>query len=169
MVRMERIEKILSDPIYQEYCAQNTKWEQTRVFCKHDMEHFWQTARVAYILYLESKDDDLSLPHLDNIKELLYAAALLHDIGRFKEYEYPTLDHAAESAVLARPLLLAAGFPAGEINLILEAIKNHREQGHAGLSRLLYQADKESRPCSTCPVLDRCKKFDREKRPEVRY
>ncbi len=91
MVEMERIEKILSDPQYRFYCEKNQKWEQSRVFCKHDMEHFWQTARVAYILYLESKDEDDKLSG-GKVKEMLYAAALLHDIGRFKEYEDETLD-----------------------------------------------------------------------------
>ncbi len=168
MVEMERIEKILSDPQYRFYCEKNQKWEQSRVFCKHDMEHFWQTARVAYILYLESKDEDDKLPG-GKVKEMLYAAALLHDIGRFKEYEDKTLDHASESAILARPLLDSAGFCSEEIAQILEAIKNHREPGHPGLSRLIYQADKESRPCCTCPALDDCKKFSATKRPQVRY
>lgn len=164
---MKRIEKIVSDPRYQTYCRANQECEQDRIFCKHDMEHFWQVARVAYILYLENREDP-ALPRGD-IKEMLYAAALLHDIGRFREYEDISLDHAHESAVLARPLLESAGFRCEEIEEILRAVENHRRPGPPGLSRLLYDADKLSRPCYTCDALAQCKKYNKEKTPQVRY
>ena len=41
---------------------------------------FWNVARLMYIYALEE--------HLELPKELIYAAALLHDIGRAQQYQY---------------------------------------------------------------------------------
>ena len=49
--------------------------ERDRKFCLHGIEHSLDTARIGYISILEN-----GLP-ID--KELFYAAALLHDTGRY--------------------------------------------------------------------------------------
>jgi uncharacterized protein len=129
----------------------------------------WETARAAYILYLSGGVPCPELEALpeEAVQEMIYAAAFLHDIGRFKEYENETLDHGKEGAVLARPLLAEAGFSDAESKLILKAIAHHRKKGDAGFDLLLYRADKESRPCYGCPVLAECKKFSPEKSPVI--
>jgi hypothetical protein len=52
--------------------------EADRAFCKHGLNHLLDTARIAYILVLENG--------LNISKGMVYATALLHDIGRYDEY-----------------------------------------------------------------------------------
>lgn len=166
---MHRVEILLRSPLYQDYVEQIRLREENRRFCRHERNHFWETARTAYILYLSG---EVSCPELEAfspqaVKEMIYAAAFLHDIGRFLEYDDPTKDHAAESAVLARPLLVEAGFSDVEAPLILSAIAHHRRKDGNGFDLLLYRADKESRPCYDCPALGECKKFSAENPPKI--
>ncbi len=49
--------------------------EEGRRFCHHDMGHFLDVARLAMIFNLQQG--------LSVSKEMIYAAALLHDIGRW--------------------------------------------------------------------------------------
>ena len=72
---MERIHKIQNHPVYKEEYRLLTEAEKERFFCRHTMEHFLDVARLMYIKNLEEQAG------LD--KELIYAAALLHDIGRY--------------------------------------------------------------------------------------
>ncbi len=58
-------------------------------------------ARIAYIL---SVDGAYAIS-----KEIIYAAALLHDIGKWKQYEDGT-PHEKASADLAEQILEASGF-----------------------------------------------------------
>lgn len=167
--KMRRVGVLLDSQIYKGYLDQIDRFEKARRFCRHDRNHLWETARTAYILYLTG---EVPCPELeafaeDAVQEVIYAAAFLHDIGRFKEYENEALDHGEEGAVLARPLLAEAGFSDAESRLILKAIAHHRKKGEAGFDLLLYRADKESRPCYDCPVLAECKKFSPEKPPVI--
>lgn len=168
---MQRVEIILRSSIYQDYVEQIRRREETRRFCRHERNHFWETARTAYILYLSG---EVACPELEPfapeaVKEMIYAAAFLHDIGRFLEYDDPSKDHAEESAVLARPLLVEAGFSNAEIPLILKAIAHHRLKHGEGFDLLMYRADKESRPCYDCPALGACKKFSAEHPPKITF
>ena len=76
---MEKVQKLYRHPLYQECLEKNKKAEETRIFCKHGMEHFMDVARIAYIL---SVDRAYAIS-----KEIIYVAALLHDIGKWKQYE----------------------------------------------------------------------------------
>ena len=168
---MKRVELILSSTVYKDYIEQIRVREETRRFCRHERNHFWETARTAYILYLSG---EVACPEFegfssDAVKEMIYAAAFLHDIGRFLEYDDPSKDHAAESAVLARPLLIEAGFSVDEIPLVLQAIAHHRRKDGEGFDLLMYRADKESRPCYDCPALGDCKKFSAEHPPKITF
>ena len=97
-----------------------------------------------------------------NLKEdEIYLAGLiglLHDIGRFVQYEDGT-DHAEASADLAMDLLEDAGFTGKEIRIISDAIRYHRDKRvkeDKGLPGILYRADKSSRRCYLCPMEARC-------------
>lgn len=166
---MKRVETILRSSVYQDYIEKIRCWEENRRFCRHDPKHFWEVARTAYILYLSGEVDCPELKHFSSaaVKEMIYAAAFLHDIGRFLEYENRERDHAEESAVLARPLLVEAGFSVEEIEPVLSAIAHHRRKDGSGFDLLLYRADKESRPCYNCPALAECKKFSPERPPVI--
>lgn len=148
---MERINCILNDPSYLDYVRKIEKAEETRIFCRHDMAHFLDVCRIGWILNLERK------ANID--KELIYAVGLLHDTGRWLEYETGQ-DHAQASVELSGPILRTCGFSGEETELILSAIGAHRKKGQdTELSRILYEADKKSRMCLTCDAKGECKHF----------
>ncbi|MGN0613933.1 MAG: HD domain-containing protein, partial [Porcipelethomonas sp.] len=89
---MERINKICSHALWRSYVNRITELEKDRIFCGHDTSHFLDVARLAYI---EDLERGLKIP-----KELIYAAALLHDIGRYLEY-LEGIPHDKASAMLA--------------------------------------------------------------------
>ncbi|MFQ9392946.1 MAG: HD domain-containing protein [Lachnospiraceae bacterium] len=69
----------LKDPLYRTCLSKIALFERDRIFCGHDMAHFLDVARLAYIFNLEE--------NLGIEKEEIYTAALLHDVGRFVQYE----------------------------------------------------------------------------------
>ena len=73
-VIMKRIDQILSHPVFREQFALLQEAEKDRIFCRHTMEHFLDVARLMYIYNLEDQ--------AGFSKEMLYAAGLLHDIGK---------------------------------------------------------------------------------------
>lgn len=151
-----RIKAILNNTQYQEYIRKNQDREQQRKYCKHGWEHSFDVARVAYILALEAGRDQIAVLN----KELVYAAALLHDIGRWKQYDNG-VDHARVGAELAGKILREAGFNEEEIHTVREAIRCHRrpEQAACILGTILYRADKTVRLCRQCTARDDCNKF----------
>lgn len=147
---MERIDTIIQNNTYKLYRERINGWEKERIYCHHDMNHFLDVARLAWILNLEE--------HLEVKKEYIYAAALLHDIGRFKQYEDGT-DHALYGAGLAEDILEKCGYFKEEISMICEAIAKHRTKEAAdgkNLNGLLYRADKLSRACFCCQAEQYC-------------
>ncbi|MDH7576682.1 MAG: HD domain-containing protein [Bacillota bacterium] len=162
---MERIDAIVRDPLFQECLEKNQKAERDREFCKHDLQHFVDVARISYILMLESGDlshfireNQLSGPRA--AKEVIYAAGILHDIGRWREYETGE-DHAPLGAELAEQILPRAGFTPPESRVITRAIYEHREQRTqmTRLGEILHRADNLSRACHECSAQDKCYKF----------
>ncbi|MFY9141149.1 MAG: HD domain-containing protein [Thermacetogeniaceae bacterium] len=161
---MERIDAIVRDHLFRECLDKNRATEENREFCKHDMQHFVDVARITYILLLESdalvsfcQDNNLDL---QAAKEVVYAAGILHDIGRWHQYETGE-DHSIIGAELAGEILERAGFSPQEIRIITRAIREHREQrlGMSLLGELLYRADNLSRACHQCSAKDKCYKF----------
>jgi len=148
---MERANAILTHPLFIEKLKLVNKLEEGRVFCGHGMEHLLDVARIAHILNLEA--GTAAFP-----RELIYAAALLHDIGRARQYEDGT-PHEAESARLAAVILTGCGFDVAESELILDAILAHRTKfsgGRTDFAWLLYRADKLSRRCFECAAMSGC-------------
>lgn len=147
---MERVNRILSSSRYREYLDKNNRAEADRRFCHHNVGHFLDVARIALILN-EAQGYGQS-------QEIIYAAALLHDIGRWMQYEDGT-PHEKASAVLAPEILSDSGFTKEESNIILRAIEEHRNvlvREEKSLSGLLYRADKYSRPCFACEMEKEC-------------
>lgn len=151
MSKMERVNRILQDEDFNRYLSLNIESEKDRIFCGHNLQHFLDVARVAYIINLE---ENLAIE-----KDIIYGAALLHDIGRWKQYEDKT-DHSIVGAELAPSILLRAGYKEEEIDMIISAIRHHRRgTGVEDLDRIIYEADKKSRPCTHCPARKICKRF----------
>lgn len=147
---MERVQKICMHPVWQESVRGIAQQERDRIFCGHDVGHFLDVARLAYIEVLERK--------LEISKELVYAAALVHDIGRYRQYLDGT-PHEKAGAQMASEILPACGFTAEETASVADVIGHHRssETGEdAGLPGILYRADKASRMCQFCGVQAQC-------------
>lgn len=67
--------------------------------------------------------------------ELLYIAALLHDIGMYKAYaRRKEQDHARRSSAVAEQLLRDANFPARDTETVLDAIKHHPPGAPVGVT-----------------------------------
>lgn len=144
---MNNIEKILNNPKYKELLNKIEKLEEDRIFCKHNLEHFLDVARISYIYTLENK--------LDYSKDIIYTIALLHDIGRVLEYE-KNIDHHKASVIIANELLKETDFKEDEKKLIIKAIENHRKESSDELSKIIYNADKLSRNCFNCKAKKEC-------------
>ncbi len=156
---MDRVNRLINDSRYQHYLHLNEEAEQGRIYCSHQFEHLLATARLSWIFILES-----GVPYIS--REIAYAAALLHDIGRWQECAGKG-DHAILSSTLAEPLLRSAGFSRDEIGLITRAISRHRhdpagQEVYTPLDQALYRADKHSRICFTCEAHHSCHTLDRQ-------
>ena len=94
-------------------------------------------------------------------KEVIYAAAVLHDIGKYAQYEDGT-PHEQSGEKIASEILDSlpddAAFFEEEKRMILTAIRGHRKlrADAEPLERLLYTSDKASRMCFACPAEDEC-------------
>ena len=147
---MKRNNKICSHPVWKKYMLELEELEKSRIFCKHGIEHLLDVARIAYIKNLENSY---------NIeKELIYAAALLHDLGRSLQYTQG-IPHEKAVIPLAKEILEDCKFAPEEQEEILAAIACHRakeNQENRGLSELLYWADKQSRMCGFCKASAVC-------------
>jgi putative nucleotidyltransferase with HDIG domain len=158
---MKRINQILTNEDYLKYLKKNKEAEGDRIYCHHDIEHFLDVSRIAYIISLEEK--------LNANKEILYAMGLLHDIGRWMEYE-SGIDHAIASKNLAEEILQNCDFSESEIQEIISAIESHRSiKSSSVLGDLLYRADKLSRNCLHCSAITTCKKFQKGEVPVILY
>ncbi|HZY65088.1 MAG TPA: HD domain-containing protein [Rubrobacteraceae bacterium] len=75
------------------------------------------------------------LERLSHNPDLLYIAALLHDIGLYKAYSLRKgSDHARRSSAVAEQLLRDGNFPVRDTRIILDAIENHPPGAFTGVS-----------------------------------
>lgn len=154
---MKRVNSILNHDLFNKCLAEITRWELERQFCHHDLPHFLDVARIGMIL---SEKEALPLP-----QEWIYAAALLHDIGRHRQYE-SSMPHEQASAGIAAMILPDCGFDDKETDVIIYAISHHRDKAmvhEKNLSGILYRADKMSRACYACGVVTQCNAKRQEK------
>ena len=118
-------------------------------------------ARLAYIRALE-ENAPIS-------KELIYCTALLHDIGRARQYEDGT-PHDEAGAAIAGQILNELGFSMEEMEAIIAAIRGHRAQTDPTvLGKLLYTADKSSRNCFSCKAEPECYWSPAKKNMTIQY
>lgn len=147
---MDRIKKILEHKVFIEYNREIAKKEKDRIFCLHGLSHGIDVARISYIINLEEK--------LNYKKDVIYAMALLHDLGRVREYSGGE-DHHKAGKEIARLILCDADFSEDEITEIAEAIECHKygnKYGTKDLKYILYKADKLSRNCFACRAYEEC-------------
>ena len=165
----ERADRILKNREYRSMLNSIRELEKNRKFCRHTEEHFFDTARIMYIIALEER---LNIP-----KDMIYAAALLHDIGRAQEYQNG-ISHEKASADIARRLLPQCGYTAEETETVVSAVLCHRDHTDSAantnpdnnlLGALLYRADKLSRPCFLCSARDECYWSKQKKNHTITY
>ena len=149
LLEMDRVTRILSDAFYKKQIKRIYESEYDREFCRHGFGHAVSVARIAYILALEEKQEIR--------KDVIYAMALLHDVGRYTPEER-TMSHHEAGAVVAADVLRRAGYTEQEIREICAAIRAHKdpEDGEAALASILYRADKLSRNCFLCDAREEC-------------
>ena len=147
---MQRVNSICSHPLWKSCVSKIRDLERERIFCCHDTSHFLDVARIAWIENLEKR--------LAISREMIYAAAMLHDIGRHMQY-MQGVPHDEGSVSIASDILKDSGFDEKEQAEILSAIRMHRNPDAASrddLAGIIYRADKKSRICAFCSASDKC-------------
>lgn len=167
---MERIEKIRKHPLYVRNQQRIDEMEVNRIFCCHGVNHSLDVARILYILVLEQG--------LSYEKDIIYATALLHDIGRGLQYE-EHVSHHEVGAKLAKDILLDCNYSEDEIAMITAAIAGHhtgkshseavKDYSEASFTDLFYQADKLSRNCFDCKASKQCYWTQEKRNLQIRY
>lgn len=118
---MPRVRAVLDHPLFQEAARGIALAERERPFCGHGLGHLLDVARIAWILNLER---ELGLG-----RETVYAAALLHDIGRAEQYARGVAHDEAGGQLAERILGTVdadTGFPPAEREAIVAAVRGHR-------------------------------------------
>lgn len=159
--QMERVDQIAAHPLWKESVERIAQLEVTREFCRHDVTHFLDVARLAWI---ENLERGLGVP-----KEEIYAAALLHDIGRHLQYENG-IPHDEASVQLGGRILEDCGFSPEAKARILEAIGGHRSMDvkmRDDLCGVIYRADKGSRMCLLCGAQKACNWSEEKKNRHI--
>ena len=160
---MKECEAIRNHSSYVKYYKKLKKAEMDRIFCRHQMSHYLNVARIAYIYNLEQ--------NLGFRKEVIYAASILHDIGKYKQYK-KKIPHEIASAEIAEEILgdlPEEYFSEEEKGQIVEAILEHRKMKSemSELGRILYISDKKSRACYMCPAEKECDWSAEKKNMEI--
>lgn len=159
------VEQLLEYPLYQEYKNELSAFEESRMFCKHDLDHFEEVGRIACIV---ARENHLSIP-----EDEILLAAYLHDLGRVKQYE-SGISHGEASAALAREILCSLECQEEWISEICDAVASHSNRYDArlryqnaknitSLAELLSYADHFSRKCYQCVAAEACKWDAKEK------
>lgn len=149
----DRWRRILHNQTFSDIMEKLAAAEEDRIFCRHGLPHLLDTTRIMHILNLERG--------LCISTDIIYAAGLLHDIGRLRQYEDGT-PHDQAAMPIAEAILEDCGYDKKERDLILFAVAAHRSRTDepSGLKELLadllYQADKKSRLCFQCPAREAC-------------
>lgn len=149
VIDMDRVDKILKNKEFLGHMEAIAEAETTRRFCLHGFEHSIDVARIGYIINLEEK--------LGFGKDVVYAMAFLHDLGRSVEY-IEGIPHHQAGADMAIGILRDADYTDDEISQIIDAISHHKKYDgeEHNLRYILYRADKLSRNCFVCPSYEEC-------------
>ncbi len=157
---MKNVDKIMHHPLYISSMKKIEDMEKDRIFCRHGMEHCLDVARIACIEALRQK--------LDLSMDLIYSAALLHDIGRGQEYE-SGLSHEQAGWQISSRILEDTDFDEEEKKQILQAVLSHRRSDgcRQDLTGLLQKADHTSRLCFLCSAWEQCNWCNEDKNSTI--
>lgn len=160
-----RIDRIVNNELFIENMRIIEDYECNRIFCGHDMSHLLDVARITWIMCMERG--------LDIKKDVVYAAALLHDIGRSAQYT-SGVNHETAGAGIAAEILEGCGFSQEENKEILDAVRFHNSDNNdegvsLTLRKLLRDADNMSRNCFMCKAASQCKWSIDKKNKHIQY
>ena len=82
----------------------------------HDLDHTLRVVKLSQRIAEEEGADS----------DVVMTAAYLHDIARPIERIDPSVDHAKKGAEIARKVLDELGFPEEKIEMVAQAIEDHR-------------------------------------------
>lgn len=175
---MPRVQAVLEHPLYRDALGAIESAEADRRFCRHGLDHLLDVGRIAWIINLER---GLGLD-----REVVYAAALLHDVGRSAQYACG-VPHDEAGEQLAAEILGTVDaeqrFLPDERRAIVGAVRGHREHpkcacvasshdvvedDEAALARVIAEADGLSRACWACDAHDDCYWSDERKNLAIR-
>lgn len=162
---MDRVNRILHNEVYVENRYNIELLEKDRIYCKHGEEHALDVARIAMLINLT---EQCGLE-----KETVYAAAILHDIGRAQEYREGKR-HEEAGQMIASVILKECLFHQDEIDDIMSAIANHRDKSKINLTKsklgeIISRADHLSRPCYKCMATQTCKWSYERRNEEIQW
>lgn len=156
-MNLELTNELLSNKKYLNELDSLTELEHDRIFCRHNIEHFLDVARITLIMCHEAK--------ITADPDIIYSAALLHDIGRTNEY-INGIPHEKAGIIKAEAILDDINCEKEKKKKILSLIKNHKndcENASNSLEDIFCRADKKSRLCFCCPAQNQCN-WQKEKR-----
>ena len=148
-MKLELANQIINNPHYARLTGALDDIEKDRIFCRHDMEHFLNVARIAVILCNERG--------IEADADVIYSAALLHDIGRIAEYTSGT-PHDEAGISIAGEILAQTECSEAKKAEILRLVASHRKADahRSELETVFYLADKKSRSCFCCAAREQC-------------
>lgn len=163
---MKYTDRVVNHPMFAALMEKIKIAEADRIYCGHRLEHGMDVARLAWIYYLE---DQLAHPvqteGMEEVKDLFYCCALLHDIGRVAQYE-TGVHHSIAGVEIAEQIIADTGMPAEWERQILEVVSEHSDgvycEGCRNLSYFILKADHDCRLCFACEAKDSCKWSDEE-------
>ena len=159
-MKLDITNQIRKNQRYKDYYQELKLLEKDRVFCKHDFDHFLDVARITVLL---ANKNNISVD-----EDIIYAAALLHDMGRITEYKDGTPHHIA-SCDIAREILEDIDCEVEKKEVIISLIRCHRnpENPPGSLQFFFRNADKISRKCYACDARDKCNWPDEKKNLDI--
>ena len=179
---MKYSENVLKHPIFQAYISEIQQLEKDRIYCCHKLEHAIDVARLAWIYYMEDRFEEETqnvsglqwkrpsygewMEEKETMKDLLYTAALLHDIGRVSQYR-TGVHHSITGVPLAMQILQDISVPEDWIKEIIDVVSEH---SHGAVSEkkknveyYITKADHDCRLCFACEARESCKWTEEEK------
>lgn len=152
--------RIVKNLLFITKMAEIRRLERDRIFCRHDISHCMDVARLTMLICAEEG--------IQADRDTVYAAALLHDIGRAEEYVSGTPHDFAGIETAAR-ILTQLDCPPELSREIIRLIACHRDsKGKKNqLEAAFYRADKQSRLCFACPAQDECCWDDSKKNMKI--
>ena len=159
-MNLEITNRILENCLYRQELRKLEALEKDRIFCKHGIEHSLDTARIAMILCRENG--------IEINPDIIYTSALLHDIGRSREYT-EKIPHHSGGLSIAERILDDTDCPEDIKKSVISLIANHRNPDNPPDSPeyFFYVADKKSRLCFVCPARTECYWSDEKKNMKI--